>query len=89
VALFKLKTPADRVLPVFMHFLLVTRVHIHNVRFWHKVLALRLSSVAAGLSGSTEGTTVLTMPHNSDRHIAAARAFKRALVLIWTAGLNS
>ena len=29
------------------------------------------------------------MPHNSDHDVAAARAFKRALVLIWIVGLNS
>jgi len=29
------------------------------------------------------------MHHNSDRDVAAARTFKRALVLIWTVGLNS
>ena len=29
------------------------------------------------------------MPHNSNRDVAAARTFKRALVLIWTAGLNA
>jgi hypothetical protein len=34
-------------------------------------------------------TVPLAMPHNSDRDVAAAGAFKRALVLIWIVGLNS
>ena len=28
------------------------------------------------------------MLHNSNRHVATPRTFKRVLVLIWTAGLN-
>ena len=31
----------------------------------------------------------LAVFHNSDRDVAAVRAFKRALVLIWTVGLNA
>ena len=38
---------------------------------------------------SREWFNCLAMFHNSDGNVFAARTFKRALMLIWTLGLNS